>query len=66
MSPVDGFYMLGVVVMGVVLFALWRGDQVKTGFRIPGVQLFLSYRRDGSKQPASDGRLSTGPLDRQR
>ena len=41
MTAVGGFYMLAVVVMGVLLFALWRGDQVKTGFRIPGCTTLL-------------------------
>ena len=40
---------LGFVVIIVVLFALWRGDQVKTGLQVPGVQLFLSYRRNRRK-----------------
>ena len=40
---------LAFVVIVVVLVALWRGDQVKTGLQIPGVRLFLSYRRNRRK-----------------
>lgn len=35
-----------VVFVVVVLVALWRGDQVETGFRFFRVQLFLRYRRN--------------------
>ena len=65
MSAAVGFFILAFLVSaGLVFFALCHGDRVKTGFRVPGVQLFLSYQRDGSKQPASDGRSSTSPPDR--
>ena len=40
---------LGVVFIIVVLFALWRGNQVETGFRFFRVHLFLRYRRDSQK-----------------
>ena len=41
--------MVGVVFIVVVLFALWRGDQVETGFQFFRVQLFLRYRRNRRK-----------------
>ena len=34
-----------VIVAFVVIFALWRGDRVKTGVRFQGAELFLSYWR---------------------
>ena len=49
MSAAGGFYILVMLVCAgivVVLFALWHGDQVKTGFQVLGVQLFLNYRRN--------------------
>ena len=49
MSVSGGFYILVMLICAgfvVVLFALRHGDQVKTGFQVPGVQLFLSYRRN--------------------
>ena len=33
----------------VVLFAPWREDQVKTRLQLPGVWIFLSYRRSQRK-----------------
>lgn len=45
-------WILGVVfffVVVVVLFALWRGDQVETGFQFFRLQLFLRYRRNRRK-----------------
>ena len=41
MSLIDG----GIVVALVVLFALWRGDRVKTGFRYHGTEIFFCYWR---------------------
>ena len=49
MSVAEGFYTLACVGIVVLLFALWRGDQVTTVVQIPGVQLFLSYRRNQRK-----------------
>ena len=50
MSGAGEFYVvLGFVGLVVLLFALWRGDQVKTGLQFPGVQIFLSYRRNRRK-----------------
>ena len=47
MSVAMGFFILAFIAFaGIVFFALCRGDQVKTGFQVPGVQLFLSYRRN--------------------
>ena len=49
MSAVGGFYILVMLICAgfvVVFFALRHGDQVKAGFQVPGVQLFLSYRRN--------------------
>ena len=49
MSGAVGFCILAflvVVFAGIVIFALRHGDQVKTGFQVPGVRLFLSYRRN--------------------
>ena len=50
MSVAGGFYILVMLILCagfvVVLFALRHGDQVNTGFQVPGVQLFLSYRRN--------------------
>ena len=39
MNLIDG----GIVVALVVLFALWRGDRVKTGFRYHGAEIFFCY-----------------------
>ena len=33
----------------VVIFALYRGDQVETDLQLPGVRIFLSYRRERRK-----------------
>ena len=52
MSAAGGFYILVLLVcagFAVVFFALRHGDQVKTRFQVPGVQLFLSYRRNRRK-----------------
>ena len=48
MSVTDGFLFLTLSysVIFVVLFALWRGDQVKACFQFLNVKLFLSYRRN--------------------
>ena len=50
MSVAGGFYILVMLSLYagfvVVLFVLQHGDQVKAGFQVPGVQLFLSYRRN--------------------
>ena len=49
MSVVGGFFTLACVGIAVLLFALWRGDQVTAGVHVPGAQLFLSYRRNRRK-----------------
>ena len=46
-----GFYILVMLTLLAGFVALcsslcWHGDQVKAGFQLPGVQLFLSYRRN--------------------
>ena len=43
------FFLTFLAFGGIVVFALCRGDQVKAGFQVPGVQLFLSYRRNRRK-----------------
>lgn len=49
MSVADGLYILALVLIVVVLFALWHGDRVETRFRGYGVQLSLRYRRSRRK-----------------
>ena len=49
MSVATGLYILGLVLIIVVFFALWHGDQVETRFRGYGVQLSLRYRRNRRK-----------------
>ena len=43
MTLTAGFFTLIVVFIFVFIFALCRGDRVKTGFRFHGAELFLSY-----------------------
>lgn len=45
MNLTSGFFMLIFFFTFVVIFALCRGDRVKTGFRFHGAELFLSYWR---------------------
>ena len=47
MNVANELYILGFVL--VVLFALWRGDRVETGFHIYRLQFFLRYRRNRRK-----------------
>ena len=45
MNLTTGFFTLIVVFTFVVIFALCRGDRVKTGLRFRGAELFLDYWR---------------------
>ena len=42
-------WVLVAICLAVVFFALWRGDDVETGFQFFRVQLFLRYRRNRRK-----------------
>ena len=49
MNLTTGFFTLIVFFTFIVIFALWLGDRVKTGFRFRGAELFLSYERREKK-----------------